>query len=233
MYELWAQHCSEGIQLLESQANHEGPDPHGDYRGVSIVSFQDPRLGGSASAHRYVELFQWTGKGLQGRVSKMDENNRLKIIVAVGAQKVPIDLASTEHRILWRDTGVRAVRAKWKRDQQQNLVPDYLIRLMRMFRLAEASEDASENESVSKRCFICQEVQSNQLPIRNAVCCPLCLLFYHEPCAKQIQTLWSGGIGPDACATSTSPAGSQRTSLRPVSLPEGLCLPASFASRWV
>lgn len=141
-YERWVQHCSQGLHTLISQREHSGPN--GDFNGVSILSYQDCQNPNK----RRVEIIQWADKelslGTKGRVASLDSDNKVKAIVAVGAKRYPIDFQKLNPMIIWRDTGVRAVRAQWKKDQQQSTMKPHLLRVLDMFREAEGDSRRTE-----------------------------------------------------------------------------------------
>eukprot|EP00435_Cladocopium_sp_Y103_P059764 s125_g21.t1 len=145
-FEEWVSQCSEGFRLLMLQKDHSGFD--GEFNGVSIASFQPPDPPNEGRLRR-VEIVQWQWSGhsvtTRGRVASVDKENRLKSIMAVGANKDPIDFSLRDLEIIWRDTGVKIVKAKWKVNQNQNVMPDHLMRVLAMFR---------EAEGVAYVCFL-------------------------------------------------------------------------------
>ena len=183
-YEEWVERCSAGISLLLEQSEHAGPC--GDFDGVSIVSYKP-----AGQASRVVELVQWlhSQEGIKGRVANLDEEKRVKAIVPVGSRRVPIDFSelTLASNIIYRDTGARSVKAKWKVNQAQSQMPDRLLSLLDMFRLAEgamSSETAVDGGPL--HCFICNSVQPRQLPLEPALRCSLCLLPSHRQCVPEI-----------------------------------------------
>ena len=226
-YEEWVEQCSAGISILLEQREHAGPN--GNFDGVSIVSFKPAN-----QASRVVELVQWSQEGVKGRVTTLDEEKRVKAIVPVGHRRLPIDFSdmTVASNIIYRDTGARSVKAKWKVNQAQSLMPDRLLSLLDMFRLAEgsvSSETAADGGSL--RCFICNSAQPRQLPLEPALRCSLCLLSSHKQCAPEIVQVLErakqrrqGYVMQSASPTLASDMGSQ--SLQSLQLP--LCAPADF-----
>lgn len=226
-YEEWVRQISESLRLLELQKDHSGID--GDFDGVSIVCFdrRDHHPTDNVG-FRSVEIVQWAGKemGVEGRIVKMDAENRLKCVVAVGASKVPIPFSSLNQEILWRDTGVKPVKAQWKRDQSRDRMPDHLVRLLAMFRTAEGGDDcgSAPANAASKPCHICNKVDRNQLPLTPPVRCCLCLLTFHQQCAKDLSEALKDKSG--ACASSE--VGVSALSTLPCRLPSEFSWPRSF-----
>ena len=134
-YEEWIQRCSEGLDILTDQREHAGPD--GDFDGVSIVSYRP-----EGSSARNVEFMQWIAPGVSGRVATLDEQRHVKAIVPVGPRRLPIPFAELDGTIICRDKKARHVKAQWKKNQDQSKMPDQLLRLLDMFRLAEDTDPA-------------------------------------------------------------------------------------------
>lgn len=169
---------------------------------------------------RLVEFVQWTGKveGTHGRVACLDDENRLKSIMAVGANKDPIDFRDREVDVIWRDTGVKIVKAVWKINQKQNLMPDYLLRMRDMFREAEGRSEASQGAV----CYICQQVDRTQLPLTPASRCCLCLLTSHPACETNLVDRLSSQLSSGQLNSSTA------ASTLPSSAPVGFVWPTLF-----
>ena len=177
--EEWATSCEKGIQLLAQQRCHEGM--LNDYDGVSLVSWNQ-----ADGVGKHVEFIQWTVPGKKGRIADVDSSNGcLKPIVPVGAKKTPImfDAAGAETVIVWQDTGIKPVKARWKVNQHQGKMPDHIMQLKSMWTLAVG--DLREQDS-ELTCFICGGIQSPQLPLEQAQRCSLCLLVSHQCCMQMI-----------------------------------------------
>lgn len=196
-YDEWVSQCSEGIRLLKLQQDHSGHA--GGFNGVSIVAFDT-----LVSRLRKVEIIHWKWDGytagVRGRVAHLDYENRLKTILAVGTNKEPIDFSAPERNtdIVWRDTGVKMVKAQWKVRQNQNVMPDHLMRILEMFREAEGhsandvsdDSDGTNTHATALKCNICQKQDQNdqmQLPVK---CC-LCMLSSHAQCDLDLQSALS------------------------------------------
>ena len=240
-YEIWVGRWSEALRLLLLQRDHCGPD--GDFNGVSLVSYQQNPSAGSPCQRR-VEIINWQNKSKSvqpscetGRVISMDADNRLKVPVNVGAFKDPIDFRSRHPNIIWRDTGVKVVKAQWKRDQQQSTMPKHMLTVLDMFREAEGDSRQPTNDP----CIVCNEVDSKQLPIRKAVRCCLCMLSSHQHCVASLQGMLKealksavqvkarpAGADNQSLSSSSSSFGPQ-PSLLPLKLPESFRLPDCFA----
>ena len=161
-----------------SQSTHSGVDVTGFNGGVSLISFHD-----ATSDKRQVAWVQWTRPGEAGRVAELDSSNHLKSIVPVGLRRHPLDFTALDMRMIWQDTGIKNVKAKWKRDQDRNKMPDHLCKLKEMWTLAEdPSQRHLDNAGNPWECFICSEVASPQLPEHDARKCSLCLLPSHTCC---------------------------------------------------
>ena len=159
---------------------HEGPD--GDFSGVSLVE-----LGFPGEDVRRVEFFQWTEPPSAGRIATLDQANRIKAIVPVGSRRLPLQLNDLSAFIIWRDTGVKHVKAQWKKDQQQSQMPQYLLRLKDMWTTA---NDPSFNSLAFADhhpvCFLCGLENTNQFPVQPAKPCCLCLMASHVACVREI-----------------------------------------------
>ena len=174
----WTCAHDQGVQLLVTQSTHSGVDVTGFNGGVSLISFHD-----ATSDKRQVAWVQWTRPGEAGRVAELDSSNHLKSIVPVGLRRHPLDFTALDMRMIWQDTGIKNVKAKWKRDQDRNKMPDHLCTLKEMWTLAEdPSQRHLDNAGNPWECFICSEVASPQLPEHDARKCSLCLLPSHTCC---------------------------------------------------
>ena len=181
--EEWACAHEKGVQLLLSQTEHTGTHESGFSSSVSLVSFKDV----GDSSRRNVAWVQWTAPGVTGRVAELDSSNCLKAIVPVRENRKPIDFRCLDMTILWQDTGVRNVKAQWKRNQEQNRMPEHLIRLKDMWSLAEDSNKRLyDAEGGHWGCFICTAIASPQLPEQQAMRCSLCLLPSHKCCMHSL-----------------------------------------------
>lgn len=227
-YGEWVSQCSEGIRLLTLQQAHMGDD--GGFNGVSIVAFDT-----LISRLRKVEIIHWKWDGytagVRGRVAHLDNENRLKAILAVGANKEPIDFSAQERNtdIIWRDTEVKMVKAKWKVQQNQNVMPDHLMRILEMFREAEGhiSDEVPDGSTdinthaTALKCYICQQPDQND-PMQLPVKCCLCMLSSHAQCDIDLQSALSSYLdkekekaeikGQGSSSSGSNPSGSNPSS---------------------
>lgn len=182
----WSCAHEKGIQLLMTQKLHEGTEIQGYSGGVSLLSFKQSN---SQSRERTVGWVNWGQPGETGRLTDLDSSNNLKVVVPVGDKRRPIDFRKdvVDMKMIWQDTGVKVVRAQWKRNQNQNKMPDHLIDLKEMWTLAEnpwmRNQDSEGNPW---NCFICTSSASPQLPEHPALKCALCLLPSHTCCMESV-----------------------------------------------
>lgn len=225
-YDCWLDQCSQSLRILVEQQEHVGPD--GDFRGVSLVSFvrevaddnndnADMGLG-----TRRVEIIHWTGNvpGITGRVVRMDDQNRLKVPVPVGENRVPIAFGGNSASIIWRDTGVKVVKAQWKKNQNQSTMPDHLLRLLDMFREAEGDSRATS----PTKCFVCGDIDSKYLPIKQATRCCLCLMSSHEKCIDNIKQQLQLAIDSETSSLESSGA----VGVLPIRVVPNFTMPSCF-----
>lgn len=186
-----------------------------DFNGVSLVSFTDSTTGCTR-----VEFMNWKDVGESGRAAPLDEENCLKCVPAVGANKHPIVLRDVGGEIQWRNTGVRVVKARWKRNQMQSLIPDSLMRLQEMLRMS-----VQADTSTGYTCFVCGREETRTLPLEKAIKCCLCLLPSHRSCCQDIQLSLDQTRAQMAATT-----GSSGSSIPVLLHPPPSALPATF--RW-
>lgn len=179
--EEWAPSCTEGLRILLEQREHQGPD--GIFRGVSLVAFKSK----ATDDCRIVRFISWSTEGVSGRICDLDDENYIKPLVCVGSKRVPLKLSELDQNIVWRDTDVRHIKAKFKQQQRQSLVPPHLLRLLDMWELMEnPATIASARTRGQPTCFVCNHSQSNQLPAEAAKQCCLCLLATHHACTEKL-----------------------------------------------
>ena len=180
--DVWISEFSTSVRLLEEQKDNAGPD--GDFHGVSLVRFR-----GDDNAYQ-VAIVQWAAghEGTLGRITSLDESQRVKFVMAVGANRRPRDFDDLE--IIWRSTGVKMDKAQWKRNQNQSRLPDHMLRVLSMWSMAVTggvyAVDGADDQP--EPCFVCQEVQSRTVPVAIATRCCNCLLMSHTQCCEKYVT---------------------------------------------
>ena len=224
----WSSACSVSVRLLREQLLHSGGEDGHDWDGVSLVSW-------ISSGQRHTDFITWAKQGHTGRVTSVDlESRQIKAVVPVGKYKTALPLRDMNMQILWRNTGVRHVRANWKRNQGQATVPDKLLRLREMWQLA-AKSGSDVNTGVSSSaapsqlpkkdaedfqltCYICNKIYPVQLPYTPARRCCFCLLDAHESCLCTVTT-----VVEQLCVSSA----------RSVSRPTGSCVSSETSTATV
>lgn len=106
----WSCACEQGIQLLGLQQEHSGAEIQGYTGSISLIAFDD-----MISNQRTVSWVHWTQPGTEGRLADLDSENNLKVIVPVGTRRTPVNFEHRNMTMIWQDTGVRNVRAQWKK----------------------------------------------------------------------------------------------------------------------
>ena len=214
----WSSACSVSVRLLREQSHNSGGEDGHDWDGVSLVSWM-------SSGQRHTDFITWAKPGYTGRVTSVDAAHQIKAVVPVGKHRTALQLRDMNMQILWRNTGVRHVRANWKRNQGQATVPDKLLRLQEMWQLAgkscfhadpSMSSSAAASQTPSKNaddfqltCYICNKIYPMQLPYTPAQRCCFCLLDAHESCLCVVTTVAEHlmQVSSTSSVSRTGPAG--------------------------
>lgn len=181
----WVREVALASKLLkESHEARQKLEHTGYSRNLSLVSMYLPSLGFSSA--RFVH---WQNAGQTGRPIELDNQNRVKALVCVGAMREALDLRRAT--VVHPDCGVPMMRARGYRMMQRPDMPDNMCRLQSMCERAlrsqdECDDDADDDDghafSSRSSCFLCsRNVVSLPFPPSlghgQSSQCPCCLQY--------------------------------------------------------
>ena len=146
-------------------------------RNLSLVCYQVPSMG--ITEARFIH---WQSSGKTGRPISLDETNRVKALVCVGALREPLNLSDSQ--IIHPDVGIAMLRVRGYRYQERPAMPPAMLRLQMMCDVALQSQNQGDDDDYAHKedvlCLLCKSrVVNFPFPssLSQGVCyqCPICL----------------------------------------------------------
>lgn len=149
-------------------------------RNLSLVCYKVPSMG--ITEARFIH---WQSSGKTGRPISLDDSNRVKALVCVGALREPLNLSDSQ--IIHPDVGISMLRARGYRYQERPQMPPAMLRLQMMCDVALQSQNQGDDgnddghaHTEDVLCLLCKSrVVNFPFPssLSQGVCyqCPICL----------------------------------------------------------
>ena len=187
-YPCWEEAASYGISVLVDRAQACATREVGELGQLSMVACVAE---GEGSA---VVLVSWASASQRrGRIASLDNENRVKWTMPVGANREPLDFSSSQ--IVHPAIGVRMVRLRGPKGALRPHLSADMTRLLAMWRTAQSSRDQELLEASALSAMCADACKYCDLRSGAVTTCAICLLPWHRACSEKLANANTALIG--------------------------------------